>query len=315
MTRRPARRRAGSVIGLVAAALMAAACGWGGDIGTGSRADGDGEPEVTGATDDATPPADVTGPVPVAVDRVIDGDSVEVTRAGAPVELRLEGYNAPELYAENRDGSDTRTCNGLAARAAVDDLVDSAGSIEMIERGIDRFGRTLGDLIIDGDSMVDRLIGDGFGLATGEDEVRRTRMVEAASAGRGVWGSDCGQPAGEGLTLGALQVDAPGNDRYNLTEEYVELANTGAEPIALDGWVLRDDTTSHQFPLPGILAAGERLTVITGSAPPGPDRDGVHHLGESFPVWSNEWETVILVDPDGVFADWRFVADGQVLLQ
>lgn len=315
MTYRPARRRAGSVIGLAAGALMGAACGWGGDIGTGSRADGDPEPDITGATYDANPPADVNGSVPAAVDRVIDGDSVEVSVAGAAVELRLEGYNAPELYAENRDGRDTRTCNGLTARAAVDDLVDSAGSIEMIEGGIDRFGRTLGDLMIDGESIVDRLIGAGFGLATGQDEARRTRMVEAAAAGLGVWGSDCGRPAAEDLTLGALQVDAPGDDRHNLTEEFVEVVNTGSEPIALDGWVLRDDTTGHQFPLPGTLAAGERLTVITGSAPPGPDQDGVHHLGESFPVWSNEWETVILVDPDGVFADWRFVADGQVLLQ
>jgi hypothetical protein len=35
------------------------------------------------------------------------------------------------------------------------------------------------------------------------------------------------------------------------------------------------------------------------------------YLGERFPVWSNAQETVIVVDPNGVFADWRFYEDGR----
>ncbi|MDH3300658.1 MAG: lamin tail domain-containing protein [Acidimicrobiia bacterium] len=312
MTAGPARRRVGPVI-VAATALMTAGCGWGRDIGTGSKTDVGGRTEVV--TDPASDPVHDADPVPVVVDRVVDGDSVELIVAGVDVELRLEGYNAPELYAENGDGAETQTCDGLAARAAVDAAVEAASTIELVAGGSDRFGRTLGDLLLDGESVVDRLIGEGYGLATGDDERRRALMVDAASAGLGVWGNGCGEPVSEDLTIGVIQVDAPGDDRYNLVEESVEVVNIGSEPIELAGWVLRDDTTGHRFPLPGTLAAGEWLTVITGAAPPGVARADTVYLGESFPVWSNDWETVILVDPKGVFADWRFVADGRVLLE
>jgi len=309
MTPRPAQIRVGSAI--TAAALTIVGCGWGRDIGAGSRTDGRNQ---SGSVDDTTPPdVDDHDPMSASVNRIVDGDSVELTIEGVDVEFRLEGYNAPELYTDNADGADSQTCNGLAARSALDGLVASAESIEVIERGTDRFGRTLGDLLIDGESVVDRLVVDGLGLATGDDEDRRGRMVEAASAGVGVWGDGCGLSATDDLRIGGIQVDAPGNDRSNLAEEYVEVVNTGSGPIELAGWVLRDDTTGHRFPLPGTLAAGERLTVITGAGPS--DQVGVHHLDESFAVWSNDWETVILVDPDGVFADWRFVEDGRVLIQ
>lgn len=312
MTGHPARGRAGSLIGLAAAVLTAASCGWGTDIGTGSRADGDRDTGV--ATDGARPATGAGDPRNVVVERVVDGDSVELTAGGMAVELRLEGYNAPELFIENANGADARSCNGLAAREALATAIETSSTIELIEGGTDRFGRTLGDLVVDGESVVDRLIRGGFGLATGDDEGRRARMVEAASAGLAMWGADCGDPGSDALAIGAIQVDAPGDDRENLSEEYVEVANTGSETVDLSGWVLRDDTTSHQFPLAGSLAAGELLTVVTGGSTGGAVQPGTLHLGESFPVWSNDWETVILVDPDGVFADWRFIADGRVVV-
>lgn len=252
----------------------------------------------------------------VVVDRIVDGDSIEVIVDGAEIELRLEGYNAPELYAVNADGDDAQTCNGLAARGAVGEAIGEAESVELIAGGTDRFGRTLGDLIVDGESLVDRLIGDGHGLATGDDEARRALMVEAASSGLGVWGDGCGEPVHRRLGLGEIRVDAPGDDRDNLGGEYVQVVNVSSDVVELDGWVLRDDTAGHQFPLPGLLPAGERLSVFTGGDRFDSDVPGsrAYSLGESFPVWSNDWETVILVDPNGVFTDWRFVAEGEILL-
>ena len=253
----------------------------------------------------------------VTVDRVGDGDSIHVTADGEEIELRLEGYNAPELFVPDPGGgADVRTCNGLAARDEAERLLAESDEVELAATGEDRFGRTLGDLQIDGGSLVDQLIGAGMGLATGDDPDRRLAMIGAADAGRGVWGDGCGEPTVGGAGIGEIQVDAPGDDRNNLTEEYVVIVNLGSQAVDLGGWVLRDDTTSHRFPLDGRLEVGEELTVITGG-----DRNesdiaaGTLFLGESFPVWSNSWETVILVDPDGVFADWRFVEDGRPLLQ
>ena len=313
MSAGPARRWVGLVTVVVLVAPASAGCGWGGNVGPGSKTEIAEDPEDDV---DAVPQAtDVEIGVPVGVERVVDGDSIELIIDGIEVELRIEGFNAPELYIDNVGSQDTKTCSGLASRAAVEAIVGESGPVELIERGTDRFGRTLGDLLIDGESLTDRLIADGRGLATGRDEARQTLMVDAATAGAGIWGDECGAATDDRLVIGDVQVDAPGNDRYNLNEEYVEVANTGSEVLDLDGWVLRDDTTGHQFPLPGSLEPGRSLTVFTGADPGGSDQGDVHHLGESFPVWSNDWETVILVDPNGVFADWRFVAGGRILTQ
>jgi len=43
---------------------------------------------------------------PATVERVIDGDSVELAVAGEVLEVRLPGFNAPELYGE----ANAKTC-------------------------------------------------------------------------------------------------------------------------------------------------------------------------------------------------------------
>ncbi len=285
--------------------MVAAGCGWEQNRGPRSQ---------TYGGDEAADPVVVDGQ-PVVVDRVVDGDSIELTVEGAEVELRLEGYNAPELYAE-RDGVDTKTCNGEAAKEATIAVIGQSASIELLATGDDRFGRTLGDLLVDGRSLVDRLVADGHGLATGDDFRRREAMMQAAAVGVGVWGDGCGRPRSDRVGIGEVQVDAPGNDRNNLIEEYVQVVNLGPDEVELDGWVLRDDTTGHRFELSGRLGPEARLTVVTGGERTDSDvsGSGTLYLEESFPVWSNDWETVVLVDPDGVFADWRFVTDGEVLL-
>ena len=264
--------------------------------------------------DDGQGGAEVGGPdgsgVAVVVDRVVDGDSLELTVDGEPVELRLEGFNAPELYADGADGSDFETCNGLASRAAVDESVSSASDLELLATGEDRFGRTLGDLLIDGDLLVPQLVLQGRGLATGDSEEYRDAMAKAADAGVGIWGNGCGDPLTTDLRIGDSQIDAPGNDRNNLVDEWVEVVNEGLSAVNLEGWVLRDDTTGHHFPLAGILEAGARLTVRTGGDPDDSELNGSRptlYLGERFPVWSNSGETILLIDPNGVFAHWRFV--------
>ncbi|MDH3293285.1 MAG: lamin tail domain-containing protein [Acidimicrobiia bacterium] len=251
--------------------------------------------------------------VVVELDRVVDGDSLELTVDGQSVELRLEGYNAPELYGATVDSSDERTCNGLAARDALSAVISSSSSApRLVATGTDRFGRTLGDLLIDGRSVVEMMIDGGHGLATGDSDTNRELMWSAADREVGVWGDRC-PPVDSGLRIGSVQNDPPGNDRYNLVDEWVEITNTGSVEESLDRWTVRDDTTGHRFELSGILGPGATLTVRSGGEPSDSDltaSDPTLYLGESFPVWSNSAETVILIDPTGAFVDWRFVIAG-----
>lgn len=232
---------------------------------------------------------------------MIDGDSLEVLAAGREVEVRLLGINAPEL----RTLADRETCAG---RAAKDELVGllAEGTVRMIDEGIDRFGRTLAHLTVEGRSVAAAMVDAGWALAlwSADDPVLTGSMQDAAAAKRGWWGPACGA-IDHRLAVVDEQADAPGDDRERLDEEWVEVANLGNEPVALDGWTLRDETTSNRFALGGItIDPGTSIRFRTGSGRT--DGDDVY-LGEDFPVWSNNGETVLLVDPDGVIVAHAFI--------
>lgn len=309
MSWRGARRRvvAGAVglgVGLVVAAGCTltvessdAADDVGVDVGAGVGT------EEAGADGDRAPVEPPSGAEPITIDRVIDGDSLEVTLVdGTPAELRLEGINAPELNAL----AGGRTCAGDTAQAELAALL-AGGEVTLTGDEFDRFDRLLARLYVDGHPVDLDLIAAGWALAlwSAEDPVATTAMIDAAEAQRGWWGDDCGPPAADGLAIGATQANAPGDDRENLDQEWVELVNNGDTAIDLTGWALRDDTTSNRFLLDGVtIEPGATIRVITG-------REGGSDalaLGEDFPVWSNNGETVLLIDSEGVIAAWAFLS-------
>jgi micrococcal nuclease len=237
---------------------------------------------------------------------VIDGDSVELEIDGEEVEVRLLNVNAPELYGPAGPGdgeADLKTCNGLAAKDALALLLDGE-PLAVTGTETDRFGRLLADVTAGERSTTVDMIELGWGLATGEDPALRDRMKRAAGDRVGMWGDLCGTPQAFGLAIGETQVNPAGSDRENLNDEWVTLVNQGAEPVDLSGWTIRDDTTSHRYLLQSTLEPGAELTVRSGA---GSSTDGDVYLNETFPVWSNRGETVLLVDPKGVLAVWAFV--------
>ena len=130
------------------------------------------------------------------------------------------------------------------------------------------------------------------------------RVKAAAAAGRGIWGAGCGTATFDGLVIGDTQANPPGRDDENLDQEWVDIVNESDRSVDLNGWIIRDQTTSNQFPLLGQLSAGAKLRVRSGQGQSSADD---LYLGETFPVWSNSNETVLLVDPDGVIATWLFL--------
>ena len=251
---------------------------------------------------DAPPVGEPTSARPARVVRLSDGDSGWFEIDGREVEVRLLGYNAPERY--EGDDRSTPGCNGAAAEAALVELLEEAGTVTVVGDETDRFGRLLADVHVDGRSVVPVLIERGRGLSIGDDGPNRDLMRDAAEAGRGMWGDGCGLPAADGLTVGRVEPDPPGRDEDNLRDEWVELANVGSETVDLTGWAIRDDTSSHRFELSGAIEPGGTVTVRTGS---GTSADGEIFLGSSTPVWSNQTDTVLVIDTEGVVAAWAFI--------
>lgn len=245
-------------------------------------------------------PAPVPGE-PSQVVRVIDGDSLELLIAGEATDSRLVGVNAPELYNDNND----ITCAGVTAKELLEAFL-ATGPVQVATTETDRFGRALVDVSVNELLASDHLVRLGWGLASGDSDTSQwPLMMAAAEAGSGMWGAEgCGAPAVDTIRIDAVQTDAPGNDRNNLNEEWVRLANVGPETVDLAGWVLRDKTTGHAYTFGSVeLEPDSQVTVRSGT---GQDTNTDLYWNETFPVWSNTGEVVLVVDPQGVIVTWLF---------
>ena len=116
--------------------------------------------------------------------------------------------------------------------------------------------------------------------------------------------TDGGTPTDDGtatdggdLALVAVHADAEGDDRENLTDEYLTFENAGEETLDLSGWTVTDEAGKrYTFPDGTTLAPGERVTLHTGS---GEDTDTDLYWGASGPVWNNDGDTVTVRAADG----------------
>lgn len=238
---------------------------------------------------------------PVELERLIDGDSMELRIGGEVVEVRLRGINAPELRLVSGEAS----CNGREARAAMEAVL-AAGDLRFDGGETDRFGRVLGDLYAGTRAVDGAMVSQGWALAlwSGDDPALVAAMEDAAGAGAGLWGTTCGEPAAA-VEVGDVQPDPKGRDEEHLNDEWIEIANPAGTAVDLTGWSVADETTSNRFELPArSLAPGATLRIHTGS---GTDTTTDAYLDQREPVWSNSGETVLVADPAGVIAAHRFL--------
>jgi endonuclease YncB( thermonuclease family) len=124
--------------------------------------------------------------------RVIDGDTLQVGER----RIRLYGIDAPEMAQICRDHADLPWRCGEAAAMALESLTE--GRVVLCEdRGLDRFGRTLG--ICGTREIADIggwLVGAGWAVAyEGRARVYRGEEQAAEGAKRGLWGGSFQRPA------------------------------------------------------------------------------------------------------------------------
>lgn len=271
-------RRLLPILGLV---VLAVACA---DGATPARTSDPGRPTGT------APPGR-----PAVVEQVVDGDSLRAVVDGAPVEVRLQGINAPE-----RD-----ECWADAARDALQGLVAGA-EITLVGHDLDQFGRLLA-VVYAGPLDVNRsLLEDGHAIATaGEHPLLADFLAaeaDAFSRGRGLWARDaCGPALDHGVRILHLEPDAPGRDDTNPNGEFIQIANQG-DAIDMTGWAIRDESSVHRFRFPAgfVLGAGAIVTVRSG---PGVDAPDTLYWGADTTVWSNAGDTALLLEPSGAIAD------------
>jgi len=125
----------------------------------------------------------------------------------------------------------------------------------------------------------------------------------AADSGIGMWAHDACGPTNPpaGVAVSRYRYNPAGRDENvdeeNMDEEWVAIANRGTDPVAMTGWILRDESTQHRYTFPRlVLAAGAEAFVHSGC---GSDTTTDLYWCADGPVWSNGGDTVILQLPDG----------------
>ena len=126
----------------------------------------------------------VPGAIPVRVERIIDGDTLEVRSAETSITVRLYGVDTPERG---------EACYEDAARR-LEELAGSTVQLLPDARLADRFDRQLRYVYASDGTLIDEaLVAGGYGLAWTDDGSLRDQIVAAEvtarAEGRGcLWG-------------------------------------------------------------------------------------------------------------------------------
>lgn len=251
----------------------------------------------TGSLTEATPIIIVpTGlPTPAKTETatvalVVDGDTIELTNGRR---VRYIGINTPEhdqpYYAE--------------ALAANRQLVEGKTiQLEFDVETFDQYGRSLAYVWLNGVLVNLEIVRQGYASAfTVPPNVRyeaefRQAEREAREAGRGLWAEST-----VALKIIQIEANAPGSDSDNPNGEWVEITNQGQEPVALDGFTLKDEA-NHIYIFGDFVAApGASFRLYSGR---GQDSATALYWGyEGDSVWNNNTDTAYLRDKQGALVD------------
>jgi len=257
----------------------------------------------------------------VTVTSVVDGDTIKVRFSNGTLDtVRLLGVDTPETQSETSPdefegvpetdagraclreaGHDatrfmTRRLLGETVRISTDSATDARGY----------YGRLLAYVSHEGTNVNYRLVASGRARVYDSTFSKSDRFYaaegRAQANGTGVWAcaddpSVVADGGDGGLVVTEIHADAAGDDRENLADEYVVLANRGESTLDLSGWSVSDESgVSYTFPDGTELAPGAELTLRTGA---GTDTTGEFHWDSGRPVWNNDGDTVTVRAANG----------------
>jgi endonuclease YncB( thermonuclease family) len=238
------------------------------------------------------------------VQKVIDGDSIEVILDGEVYELRYIGINAPE------SGKPFFNDATMANKRFVENQIVE---IESDISDTDKYGRLLRYVYLQNGSLVNaELVGLGLAVSNAYppdikyQQVFESREKFAQDAGLGIWAPTV-TPTVEldfepeiiiQVDPSCSQFNAPGNDNNNKNEEYVCIANNGSKMVELLGWSLHDEFGwAYQFPVFN-LEGNSFVRVFTGCG--NDSSQELYWCKDETAVWNNDGDCVYLQNSEGI---------------
>ena len=229
---------------------------------------------------------------------VNDGDTFSMSVNGVQERIRLIGIDAPEVG----------ECQADRSKVALEAMLLGATDIVLVadRTDRDRYGRLLRYVEADGVSVNEALVRYGLALSRRypPDTARQDTLDRAQTAAEGeqlgLWNPGaCGTPTTASLAVTAIEANPPGDDTQALTQEYVEITNTGSQSVDLTGWGVKDNSASHRYLFPAgyVLTPGASVRLRTGCGVDG--TADLYWCESGSAVWNNAGDTVFVLDPNG----------------
>jgi len=232
---------------------------------------------------------------------VSDGDSLVVSLDGEDERVRLIGVNTPE----------SDECFGSEATAILAGLVsDRQVAVVTDIEPLDQYGRILAYVYLDDVLINAEIVRRGAALArayapnvTLQDTLDAAEQ-QAQSSQSGLWSpTACGSGAvyAGAIVIVDVNADAPGRDDENLNGETLTIENQSADPIDLEGWTIKDESSVHRYAFGSItIGPGQSIVLFTGC---GTDTTSTLYWCAATPVWDNAGDTAFLLEPSGAIVD------------
>jgi endonuclease YncB( thermonuclease family) len=226
--------------------------------------------------------------------RVFDGDTV-LLEDGRKV--RYLGMNAPEfqepLYRKAKQRNEELVLRKLVR-------------LEYDQQREDGYGRVLA-WVHAGDDLVNLLLvkeGLAHVFIIPPNGSRGRELLQAQDAARrgrlGIWRQIRGD-----LKVTAVRMDERDAGKAGPGEEFVRLANVGAQAVRLGGYRMYNEAGRRYVFPGGSLEPGHTVLVITGPGQDGSDARGQLRLywNSQGPVWDQREDTAYIEDPEGNLVD------------
>lgn len=252
---------------------------------------------------------------------VNDGDTIIVRLAGKVEVVRLLGVQAFELttYNNNDPSKWTGECHSVAAARFVLKTVRQAGYRVRLSSPVpktDAIGRLIRrvEVRLDGRwrDLGAMLLRRGLVLwlhhIANERLNRRYNLAQQTAAANGVGifrPSACGSGPAQSAEFELRIMSDPIGEDTDRNAEWVRITNRGPDAVSLSGWYLGNagpKADRFRFPSGTSIAAGQSMTVFTGSGASG---NGLFYRGLTRALFENSYngngagDGAYLLDPDG----------------
>ena len=243
------------------------------------------------------------------VERVVDGDTIQVRIGSELYKVRYIGVNTPETVHPDKD------VEYFGEEASLQNHKLMEGKTVLLYKDVsetDQYGRLLRYVVTEEGLFVNyNLVRYGFAQVvsfppdTACLQSFREAETMAREAGLGMWTGASAEVLSDGgqALVSITELVYNGSKGENEPDEYVQIQNSGSALVNLDGWTLQD-AGQNIFIFPAYeLQPGETCRVYT-------NEEHAEWCGFSFgqadsAVWNNGGDTATLRDAQGAVVDWE----------